>query len=425
MTDTTPNAEQAVAAAESAELGRYRQLPLVGNLWLALGAVLSVVASIYVIFGLGNQLGLYVPLETEYFYFMIAVLLPLPFLIYPSAPAAAGTARIIDLLLPSLAFAVPGFLALQMSGLYAPLGLGLAGDLIIFALTVVVFALPYLLRGPDRATIPLYDWLLALAALAIAGYFALQGSEILDIGWEYDAPTHAKYLAFALWAIVLEATRRAGGNAIFIVCLIVSIYPIYANFAPAILAGAPIPPATTIGFHMFGTESMLGIPMNAFANLVVGFLVFGVALQYTGGGAFFLNLAFALLGRHRGGPAKVAIFGSGLMGSMSGSVITNVLTTGVMTIPAMKRVGFRPAYAAGVEACASTGGVLDAPGDGRDRLRDGDVSRDVVRRNHHGRGLPLVPLLSRPFPPDRRLRRPPRPQGPAGGRTPPDEPGPA
>ena len=86
-----------------------------------------------------------------------------------------------------------------------------------------------------------------------------------------------------------------------------------------------------------------------------------MALQYTGGGAFFLNLAFALLGKRRGGPAKVAIFASGLMGSMSGSVITNVLTTGVMSIPAMKRVGFRPAYAGGVEACASTGGVLMPP----------------------------------------------------------------
>ena len=112
---------------------------------------------------------------------------------------------------------------------------------------------------------------------------------------------------------------------------------------------------------MFGTESILGIPMPAFANLVIGFLIFGVALQHTGGGAFFLNMAFALLGKRRGGPAKVAIFSSGLMGSMSGSVITNVLTTGVMTIPAMKRVGFRPAYAAGVEACASTGGVLMPP----------------------------------------------------------------
>ena len=120
MSDTTPSAEQAVAAAESTELGRYRKLPLVGNLWLALGALLSVAASVYVIFGIGNQLGLYVPLETEYFYFMIAVLLPLPFLIYPSAPAAAGTTRIFDLLLPSLAFAVPAFLALQLSPFNAP-----------------------------------------------------------------------------------------------------------------------------------------------------------------------------------------------------------------------------------------------------------------------------------------------------------------
>ena len=105
----------------------------------------------------------------------------------------------------------------------------------------------------------------------------------------------------------------------------------------------------------------MGIPMTAFSNLVVGFLIFGVALQYTGGGSFFLNLAFALLGKKRGGPAKVAIFASGLMGSMSGSVITNVLTTGVMSIPAMKKTGFSPSYAAGVEACASTGGVLMPP----------------------------------------------------------------
>ena len=105
----------------------------------------------------------------------------------------------------------------------------------------------------------------------------------------------------------------------------------------------------------------MGIPMTAFATLVVGFLIFGVALQHTGGGSFFLNLAFALLGTRRGGPAKVSIFSSGLMGSMSGSVITNVLTTGVLSIPAMKKTGFKSSYAAGVEACASTGGVLMPP----------------------------------------------------------------
>jgi len=239
--------------------------------------------------------------------------------------------------------------------------MGATGDAVAFFILLALFAMPYYLRAHDQKYVPLFDLLLAALAFGVAGFFTLKGNEILDVGWEYDAPQYAKYLAFLLWALILEATRRAGGTAIFYICLFVSIYPMVSNFAPGFLFGEPVTPEITVGFHMFGTESVLGIPMNAFANLVVGFLIFGVALQYTGGGAFFLNLAFALLGKHRGGPAKVAIFSSGLMGSMSGSVITNVLTTGVMTIPAMKRVGFRPAYAGGVEACASTGGVLMPP----------------------------------------------------------------
>ena len=103
------------------------------------------------------------------------------------------------------------------------------------------------------------------------------------------------------------------------------------------------------------------VAADAFAELVIGFLVFGTALQYTGAGAFFIDFAFTLCGRYRGGAAKVAIFSSGLLGSMSGSVISNVLTTGTMTIPAMKRTGFRPATAAAIEACASTGAVLAPP----------------------------------------------------------------
>jgi len=94
---------------------------------------------------------------------------------------------------------------------------------------------------------------------------------------------------------------------------------------------------------------------------VIGFVGFGVVLQHTGGGQFFLNLAFAILGKQRGGPAKVAIVSSGLMGSMSGSVVTNVLTTGQLTIPAMRKSGMASHVAGGVEACASTGGVLLPP----------------------------------------------------------------
>ncbi len=368
MTDNTPapphdapTADEAVEAADKAELARYRDLHWLASAWLMLAALCSMLTSIYVIFGLGNELGLYVPLETEYFYFMIAVLLPLPFLVYPTGDPRNSATGLLDVFPASLALAVPAFLCLQLADLSPLAVLGPTGDAIVFVALLILFALPYYFRAHDQSFVPWFDLLLAVLAFCVAGYFTLKGNEILDVGWEYDAPQHAKYLAFLLWALILEATRRAGGTAIFYICLLVSIYPMVSHFAPGFLHGEPVTPEVTVGFHMFGTESVLGIPMNAFANLVVGFLIFGVALQYTGGGAFFLNLAFALLGKHRGGPAKVAIFSSGLMGSMSGSVITNVLTTGVMTIPAMKRVGFRPAYAGGVEACASTGGVLMPP----------------------------------------------------------------
>ncbi|MEM8814017.1 MAG: TRAP transporter fused permease subunit [Pseudomonadota bacterium] len=116
-----------------------------------------------------------------------------------------------------------------------------------------------------------------------------------------------------------------------------------------------------IPYHILSSESSFGIPMRAFGTLVIGFIIFGAALQQTGGGAFFNDLALGLVGSLRGGAAKVAIFASGFMGSMSGSVISNVLTTGSVSIPAMKATGFPSRYAAGTEACASTGGVLMPP----------------------------------------------------------------
>jgi len=197
--------------------------------------------------------------------------------------------------------------------------------------------------------------------LAVGLYFIWNGELIINEGWEYAAPDEAVWVSYLLWLLVLEAARRAGGIAILAIVGVVSLYPLYAGDLPGILAGHEASLADSAMFHAMSEESILGIPMRAFGNLVIGFLIFGVALQHTGGGKFFLNLAFALLGHVRGGPAKVAIFASGLMGSMSGSVISNVITTGVMTIPAMRRTGFSRPYAGGVEACASTGGVLMPP----------------------------------------------------------------
>lgn len=295
-------AEEAVERAE-ASVSRHREL---GPVWMAIlvtASSLSVLASIYFIFNVHLMIGVNIfGEETEYYYFMLAMLLPLVFLLYP----------------------------------------------------------PWRGVGP-MTRVPWYDLLLSFIVFTVSIVFAVHGEENLLEGWEYDAPEWAIYASYFMWLMVLEATRRAGGMPIFVICLVVSLYPTLAEYAPGFLEGQAESLAVTASFHMFGTESVMGIPMRAFASLVVGFLIFGVALQFTGGGAFFLNLAFALLGRFRGGPAKVAIFSSGLMGSMSGSVITNVLTTGALSIPAMKRVGFRPAYAGGVEACASTGGVLMPP----------------------------------------------------------------
>ncbi len=209
--------------------------------------------------------------------------------------------------------------------------------------------------------VPWYDILFAVVTFGLLVFFFMKAAAIVDYGWEMGAPTDVVILGFILWLLVLEGTRRAGGTALFTIVVIISLYPLYADIMPGPISGLGSNLADTTAYHVFSAESMLGIPMQALANLVIGFLIFGVALTQTGGGKFFIDLAFAALGHVRGGPAKVAIFSSGLMGSMSGSVISNVITTGVMTIPAMRKTGFRASYAAGVEACASTGGVLMPP----------------------------------------------------------------
>lgn len=216
-------------------------------------------------------------------------------------------------------------------------------------------------KAAARERVPWYDLILAPAALGLGLYFAWTGELSLRGGWEYAAPDTAVALSFAIWLLILEATRRTGGWVIFIIVLLFSLYPTFADIVPGPIAGYAQPLPDTISYHIISSESSFGIPMRAFGELVIGFILFGATLQHTGGGRFFNDLALALVGRYRGGAAKVAIFASGFMGSMSGSVISNVLTTGVVSIPAMKRSGFTARYAAGTEACASTGGVLMPP----------------------------------------------------------------
>ena len=236
-----------------------------------------------------------------------------------------------------------------------------------FYYSVVALLLPLVfLLWPATASlsskpVPWYDYGLSGLTLITGGYFVMHAELILERGWAFAAPDLAIYFSYLFWLLIIEAARRAGGWPIAIIAATFSLYPLVADIMPGPIQAFPSSLEETAMYHTMSTESVMGIPLQAFAGLVIGFLVFGVVLQKTGGGAFFINLAFSLLGHVRGGPAKVSIFSSGLMGSMSGSVISNVLTTGVMSIPAMRRIGMKRSFAGGVEACASTGGVLMPP----------------------------------------------------------------
>lgn len=205
------------------------------------------------------------------------------------------------------------------------------------------------------------DLVLSLFALLSAGYFAWNGERILMEGWDLVAPPQAQVIAGIFCLVVLEALRRTGGLILLVICTFFFLFPLFSERMPGFLWGPSTDVPGLVMMHALGSESIIGVPMRVVAGLLIGFLVFGSALVVTGGGAFFMAFSEALLGRTRGGPSKVAILSSGFFGSLSGSVISNIVTTGQMTIPTMKRVGYPARYAAAIEACASTGGALMPP----------------------------------------------------------------
>lgn len=216
--------------------------------------------------------------------------------------------------------------------------------------------------APKERPVQAFDVLLMVVAASACGYFAVNGTRIYDFGWEYMAPTAATVAAFLLWIVVLEALRRTGGMIVTAIALLFSLYPLVAADLPiGVLQGVTYDLKTLAQVHTMGAESLLGLPIQTAAAILIGFLVFGVALQHTGGADFFHKLSMSIFGRYRGGAAKVSVASSASMGMMSGSAVSNVLTTGPMTIPAMKRSGFSPTYAGGIEATASSGGSITPP----------------------------------------------------------------
>jgi TRAP transporter 4TM/12TM fusion protein len=216
-------------------------------------------------------------------------------------------------------------------------------------------------RKKDKNRIPRYDLILAALVFGICIYFTLNAWRIVNIGWVPAPHTLAFVLACIILPLAIEGGRRMAGTPFLIICLLIGFHPAYAEYMPGFLYGYGLPLDILVSAFAYGQGGMLGVPARVMGEIIIGFLLLTGMLIASGAGAWFLNLALALLGRFRGGPAKVAVLASGFFGSLSGSPVANVASTGAITIPAMKRMGYPTHYAGAIEAVASTGGAIMPP----------------------------------------------------------------
>ncbi|MCH8505631.1 MAG: TRAP transporter permease [Ectothiorhodospiraceae bacterium] len=265
-----------------------------------------------------------------------------------------------QLIVSILAIALAAFhLYTAASGLLSPLyqrGTHLIALLVIGYLLYGVFA------GRERQAPGIMDWLPAIAAAVIGIYLytAFAPANVMERG--IMGPTQMDiWVGIALMGLILEGTRRTVGLPIVLVALAFLAYGLFGTYMPEFISHRGYSMERLTTYLMWSTEGVFGTPLAVSATFVVIFIIFGAFMDRLGAGALFIDLAVALTGRIRGGPALTSVLGSGMMGSINGSSVSNVVTTGTFTIPLMKRTGYKPVFAGGVEAVASTGGQIMPP----------------------------------------------------------------
>jgi len=217
-------------------------------------------------------------------------------------------------------------------------------------------------RRKAEDAVPLIDILLAVAALACAAYFASQGTRVAERIEGVDAV----YLLDCVFGIVLiallvEASRRVAGTVLMALVLLFIAYVFLGPYLPGALAHRGMSLLRFIDLQVLSTQAIFGTPISASAHMVFYFVIVGAFLERSGAGQLFVNLAYCVTGRAWGGAAKASVVSSGLFGTVSGSAVANVLVDGIITIPLMKRTGFKASLAGAIEATASTGGQLAPP----------------------------------------------------------------
>ncbi len=270
------------------------------------------------------------------------------------APRVVETALAALLALGSLAWALDlyrktGFVFLAEQLLAASLG---------FALALVYLRYPAK-RGSGRASLPWYDAVLAAIGFAVSWYVAFRFpyfSENL-----YQVPRDGVIVSAILFVLSVEGLRRTVGNALVVIVLVFSAYALVGHLFSGALQTRQVTPDRLIIYLGLDASALLGLVMLVGITVVIPFILFGQLLLHSGGSNFFNDISLALMGRYRGGAAKISVVASGMFGSISGIVVSNILATGVVTIPLMKKTGYPPHLAAAVEATASTGGQLMPP----------------------------------------------------------------
>ncbi|MBL0085701.1 MAG: TRAP transporter permease [Ideonella sp.] len=288
----------------------------------------------------------------------LSVVLGLCFLVFPRQKRLPGAWEWAVALGLAAFYLLLGWNLVQTVGGEVPAGARWAFAGVLLALAGL--SLPFKAYDGSHQHIPWRDWIFAALASSFSLYLLIFFDSIYIARPGQHTPVDLMFGVIAI-AMVLEAARRTMGIFLPLLAVATVLYGIFGPYLPGGLAhrGYSVPRVVA---HLYkGTEGIYGIPVGVVATFVFHFVLFGIMAQLTGLGQLFVNLATVAAGRFSGGPAKVCVVSSGLFGMISGSAIANAVTTGVMTIPLMKKVGFSPRFAGAVEASAACGGQVTPP----------------------------------------------------------------
>jgi len=248
--------------------------------------------------------------------------------------------------------------------LFQDLGFALVNEqyyAFVMALALAVVFLSVRLNRSEDGRVPWYDILLALISIVTLFYVAANFLWLRDEGGLGGNTDLGIAIGAVLMVLILDGLRRSAGYIMLIVAGIFVLYAPFGHLVPGPLVGAEVSLAKLAINMGFNTNALFGIPLQVGTTIVIMFILFGQVLMQAGGGAFFTDIAMATVGRRRGGAAKISVVASGLFGTISGTAVSNVVTTGIITIPLMQRSGYRATHAGAIEAIASTGGQFMPP----------------------------------------------------------------